>query len=133
MLGGRSDDSLIRGVLGVFTHGVDNIKLTVGEVQGHVGGSLVHGSGGDGFKSLSTDSEGGVDRCKSRTEVDRGLLLTGLASQGPIVTVHAVADHRSSQSVVSGVKHVDNMFSTIRCMVSVLFCSFGGGDKGSHS
>ena len=117
-------------LLGVSTHRVNDIKLSSGEVKGHVGGSLVHGSGRDGREILGTDSEGGVGGCEARVEVDRGLLNTGFASQRPVVTVHGVINHNSSKGLL--VESIDK---------SLLF-GFGGsgggivligGNKSGHS
>lgn len=89
MLGGRSDHSFYRIVLGVQALRVDDIVLTLGcaKVEGHVAEGFLHRSGCDVFETLGADSKLGVLGGKSRVEVNRRLVSTGLAGQRPVVAV----------------------------------------------
>jgi hypothetical protein len=125
MLGGRSDHSLVRSVLGVQAFGVDDIELAgCANVEGHVVAGFLHGSGGDVFETLGADSKLGVLGGKSRVEVNRRLVITGLAGQRPVVAVASIVDHGAGESLVRRIVEF-GFFDSV-----VLFIFIGGG-KGS--
>lgn len=100
VLGGRSDHSLVRFVLGVETHGVDDIVLAgSANVEGHVVRAFNHLSGSNVLETLGADGELGVFRGKSCSEVNRRLVNTGLAGQRPVVAVAGVVDHGAGEGL----------------------------------
>ena len=114
MLRRRSDNGIVGSVLSVQAHGVNHIELSAsGDVERNVSRSPLHGARGDVLKALGANSKLGVVRGGSRCEVDRGLLLTSLASERPVVSIHAVVDHDTSEGVVGRVEHPARLSSLL--------------------
>lgn len=100
VLGGGLNDSFPGVVLGVGTHRVNNIKLTGRDIHSNVGSSSSDLTYSDFLESLGTDGQGSVGGRKSGVEVDRRLLGTGLAGQGPVVSIELVGDHLVAEGVL---------------------------------
>jgi hypothetical protein len=128
MLRGRSNNSLIRSVLSVATHRVNDIELSaLGDVKSHLRRSLLHSSSGNALKALGANSKLSVARGKARCEVNRRLSLAILASEGPVISIHAVVGLTYDVEVQLMFKKKGGASDNTVAGVSIFFDGTSGG------